>query len=333
MARADIIVVTHNCARWLPRLTAALVAQTETDWRLIVFDNNSSAEERPRRADLPPKASIIYSAVNLGFAEANNRAAREGKAPYLVFLNPDAFPRPDWLATLLQLIERYPNVAAIGSTQLRADAETIYDGTGDVVHASGLAYRSNYGRVRAPAPALGETFSACAAAMLVRRDAFEAVSGFDSDYFCYFEDVDLGFRLRLAGWRILQSPRAIVAHVGGGVSGARSPFGDFHGARNRTWTFIKCMPPLLFWLLLPAHLIASATAVSWALLSGRGLAAWRGYVAGLAGWAGAWRKRRALQAKRKASTATIAAALAWSPLVLLSRRPVIRKAPRQGVRS
>jgi GT2 family glycosyltransferase len=161
--------------------------------------------------------------------------------------------------------------------------------------------------------------------MLVRREAFEAAGGFDARYFCYFEDVDLCFRLRLRGWRILHAGDAIVAHVGGGSAGERSPFADYHGARNRTWTFIKDMPAPLFWLLLPVHLLASAAAAMRALFAGRGLAAWRGLVAGLAGAGPIWRARTEVQRARSASWTTIAAALAWSPHVLLTRQPVIRR--------
>lgn len=336
MPRADIIVVTHNCARWLPRLSAALDAQTERDFRLIVFDNGSKPEERPTKAVLPQGAAIVFSADNLGFAEANNRAAREGQAPVLVFLNPDAFPAPDWLRILLQTLGGHPGAAAIGSTQIRADDPTSFDGTGDVLHASGIAYRSNFGRPRprrGPPTPLGETFSACAAAVAVRRDAFESVGGFDARYFCYFEDVDLCFRLRLAGWRILQSPDAIVAHVGGGVLGRRSAFSDFHGARNRTWTFIKCMPPELFWPLLPLHLAACTAAATWALFRGRGLGAWRGFLAGLLGWGAMWKTREALQGGRRTSTFAIARMLAWNPMVLRDRRAVIRRARLHPTRS
>lgn len=328
MARADIIVITHNCAQWLPRMSAALAAQTEQDFRLIVFDNGSKPEERPTKSMLPPGAAIVFSADNLGFAEANNRATREAQAPVLVFLNPDAFPEPEWLRVLLQTLGGHPGAGAIGSTQIRADDPTLFDGTGDVLYASGIAYRSNFGRPRprrgSVAP-LGETFAACAAAMAVRRDAFDAVGGFDGRYFCYFEDVDLCFRLRLAGWRVLQSPDAIVAHVGGGVLGRRSAFSDFHGARNRTWTFIKCMPLELFWLLLPLHLAACSAAVTWALVRGRGFGAWRGFVAGLLGWRTMWETRQRLQSERRASAFAIARMLAWNPMVLKDRRAVIRR--------
>lgn len=321
MPLAAIVVVTHNSARWLARMTAALAAQTETRWALTVFDNASRAEERPKLAALPPNATLIQNEVNLGFAEANNRAAAETTATYLVFLNPDAFPEPGWLAHLLATAERFPRAGAIGSTQIRADAPDMFDGTGDVMHASGLAYRSNHGKRRTTPPPLGETFSACAAAMLARREAFDAVGGFDARYFSYLEDVDLCFRLRLAGWSVLQSPDAVVAHVGGG-SGASTAFAEFYGARNRLWTFVKCMPPALFWPLLPVHLAANALAATFALR--RGVHAWRGWLAGVGGLAPIWRTRRTLQSGRRARTGDIARMLAWNPLALLNRSPVIR---------
>ena len=249
--------------------------------------------------------------------------------PYLALLNPDAFPEPGWIAALIAAAQRHPQAAAIGSTQLRADAPDVFDGTGDVLHATGLAYRSNYGRSAAARPALAETFSACAAAMLVRRDAFEAAGGFDERFFCYFEDVDLGFRLRLAGWRVLQSPDAVALHVGGGAVGPNSEFAQFHGARNRLWAFVKCMPAGLFWALLLPHAALSMLAATRACIRAQTFAAWRGLWAGLIGVAPMWRSRVELQRKRTAGVMQIARALAWSPLLLLTRRAVPRALPTQ----
>lgn len=323
MTEATIIVVSYNSARWLERQTAALAAQTEKSWRLVVVDNASEVE-RPRTSAFPFDVEIIQNERNVGFAEANNIAALDRQTPYLVFLNPDAFPEPGWLAALLRTAREHPEAAAIGSTQLRYGAPDILDGTGDVLHATGLAYRAGYGK-RRHIPPLAETFSACGAAMLVRREAFEAIGGFDSRYFCYFEDVDLCFRLRLAGWRVLQAPDAIVAHVGGGSAGARSAFAEFHGARNRLWTFFKCMPAWLLWPLLPAHLVATALVATLAPIRGRGLGGWRGIIAGFAGLGPILDTRRAIQKARKISLFDVAASLAWSPDVLFTRRAVHRK--------
>jgi N-acetylglucosaminyl-diphospho-decaprenol L-rhamnosyltransferase len=321
---ATIIVVTYNSARWRARQREALSLQTEQRFELIVVDNCSRQDERPSPAEFVSGAQLIQSDINLGFAAANNLGANGAETPYLVFLNPDAFPAPDWLSALIRTADQHPQAAAIGSTQIRADAEHIFDGTGDVMHSCGLAYRSNFGKPRVKAPALGETFSACAAAMLVRRDAFEGVGGFDSRYFCYFEDVDLGFRLRLKGGRILQSPEAIVAHVGGGAT-TGTAFASFHGARNRTWTFFKCMPAPLFWLLLPAHLLACALAATVSVFAGRGFSAWRGFLTALFTLAPILQERATTQRARTTSSRDIAEALAWSPHVFFGRRPFIRR--------
>jgi N-acetylglucosaminyl-diphospho-decaprenol L-rhamnosyltransferase len=323
---ATIVVVSFNSARWLARQRAALDAQTERRWRLIVLDNASREDERPHLRDLPSDATIVQSAINLGFAKGNNAAARDADTPYLVFLNPDAFPEPDWLATLIATAEANPRGAAIGSLQLKASAPDTLDGAGDVLHVSGMGYRGGYGHKRdAASRALAEPFSACAAAMLVRREAFEEIGGFDPRYFCFFEDIDLCFRLRLAGWRILQAPDAIVAHVGGGTTGARSAFAEFHGARNRLWTFVKCMPAALLWPMLPLHLLLSAAAATISAARSRHFAAWRGIAAGLDGIAPILGSRQDVQRTRKVGVLEIARALAWAPDILFNRRIVLRK--------
>ncbi len=322
---ATLIVVTFNSRRWLARLRAALELQTETRWRLIVVDNASAPDQRPEVADLPARAALLQQEANLGFAAGNNLAARSATTPYLVMLNPDAFPEPEWLAKLIQAAEQFPQAGAIGSTQISVHDAGKFDGVGDVMHASGIAYRAGYGRPRYTLGPIAETFSACGAAMLVRREAFEAVGGFDERYFCYFEDVDLGFRLRLAGWRVLQSPDAVVAHVGGGSTGAPSGFAEFHGTRNRLWTFFKCMPAWLFWPLLPAHLAGTMLLASVGPFRGRGLHAWRGLLAGFAGLSPILATRRALQKARKTSIFDLAASFAWAPDVFFTRRAVHRK--------
>lgn len=306
-------------------MVAAVRAQTEVRWRLVLVDNASRADERPSISELPAGAELIQSEVNLGFARANNMAALGADTPYLAFLNPDAFPHPTWLSELLSVADRHPRAVAVGSTQISAASDNIFDGTGDVLHATGIAYRSSHGRYRREAPPLGESFSACAAAMLVRREAFEAVGGFDESFFCFFEDVDLGFRLRLSGGEILQCPTALVAHVGGGSTGKASPFADYYGARNRLWAFVKCMPPVLFWTLLPVHLGATAFIVSWSLVVRGRVSPWRGFIAGIAGLARVWKRRREIQRRRAVGSATIARILAWNPVVILTREPIIRR--------
>ena len=193
---------------------------------------------------------------NLGFAVANNIGARLARGKYLALLNADAFPEPDWLEQLLKAAENNPQFTFFASRQIQANTPELLDGTGDAYHVSGLAWRQNYNRPAAEnGTQPGEVFSACAAAALYSRDDFLKVGGFDEDYFSYFEDVDLSFRLRLTGGRCLYVPQAVVYHVGSASTGNDSDFSIYHGYRNLVWTFFKDMPASLFWIYLPRHIL------------------------------------------------------------------------------
>jgi N-acetylglucosaminyl-diphospho-decaprenol L-rhamnosyltransferase len=316
--KASVLIVTFNTRRWLARQRLALLRQCDQRFEIIVVDNGSRPEERPGPDDVPPGARIIQLSENCGFARGCNIAAAAAHTDLLVFLNPDAFPFPDWISALVSAADRLPLVAAFGSVQWRADAEGVLDGVGDMMHASGLAYRAGYGKRRSPPPE-GEVFAACGAALMVRRGDFAAVRGFDERYFCYFEDVDLCFRLRLAGARIAVVPSAQVFHVGGGSIGRRSSFADYLGARNRLWTFVKCMPTALFWPLLPVH-VGTVLAVSLVhIAQGRGAASLRGVLTGLGGLWPFLRDRRLIQASRRVGVGAVASRLVWAPWALITR--------------
>ncbi len=155
--------------------------------------------------------------------------------------------------------------------------------------------------------------------------AWRAVGGFDESFVSYCEDVDLGFRLRLAGGVCVQAARARVRHVGGGAGGGRSHYAVFHGTRNRMWTYFKNMPGPLLWLSLPAHLAATLAFLVVSPFRGTGAATWAGVGAGLAGLGRVWRARGRQRAARRASLADVAASLSWRPDALLKRAPCVRR--------
>ena len=206
------------------------------------------------------------------------------------------------------------------------------DGLGDVMSLPGIPYRGGYGLADPGPVEEGECFSACGGAMLIRRSLFEALGGFDEDLFMYCEDVDLGYRIRLAGGACRVIPDAVVEHIGSAsTGGAGSDFASFHGARNRIRVFIKDTPPVLFWLTLPLHVLA--TAVLFLRLAGQGRLGptLRGARAALADLPAALAARRRTQALRTANSWEIARAMTWNPLDLLGRRVVIRR-PRRRFR-
>jgi len=162
--------------------------------------------------------------------------------------------------------------------------------------------------------------------MLIDRVLFQELGGFDERLFCYCEDVDLGYRMRLAGFASGVVPDAVVRHVGSASTGGpRSDFAVFHGSRNRIWVFIKNTPPLLFWLTLPLHVLTTAVLFARHAMRGELAAPLRGLRAALADLPMILAARRETQARRKATSWEIAAAMTWNPLDLLLRRVVIRR--------
>jgi N-acetylglucosaminyl-diphospho-decaprenol L-rhamnosyltransferase len=316
-----LIIVTYNSRRYFARLRAALEAQT-APFDLYIVDNASAPEERPRAEDFPAGAQILQLEQNTGFAGGNNRAAALAQNEFIALLNPDAFPEPTWLEELLAAATRWPQAAAFGSTQINADVPERYDGLGDCYSAWGLPWRGGFGWARETTPLIeGEVFSPCAAAALYRTEAWRAMGGFDEKLFCFCEDVDLGFRLRLAGHACVQAPRAVVRHVGGGTSGRHSAFAVFHGTRNRLWVYVKNMPAPMLVLTAPLHVLMTLALVAAAPLRGVAGPTLRGLLAGLRGLG--W----ALQQRRSARDAANALRLMpWSPWTAAKRTPIVRGA-------
>lgn len=319
--RVSVIIVAYQSGDWLQRSVDALAGQTMRDFEALIADN-ASTDGSVDRLRLPDERfQVLPMGGNLGFAAGNNRAAERAAGEFIACLNPDAQPAADWLEQLLRAADRHPEAAAFGSTQLRYEDERILDGVGDVWHAAGLAWRAREGRPATNLPPEGEVFSPCGAAALYRAADFRAVGGFDERFFCYCEDVDIGFRLRLAGRACIQAPAAVVLHEGSAISGRRSEFTVYHGHRNRIWTFVKNTPGPLLWVLAPYHLAVNAWLLTVFLRIGMAPVLLRAYRDALRGLPAVWRDRRRTQRSRRASLQDVARAFEWS-LLAVRRRDV-----------
>jgi N-acetylglucosaminyl-diphospho-decaprenol L-rhamnosyltransferase len=315
-----VIIVTYNSRPHFARQRAALEAQT-IPFRLIVLDNDSKPDQQPKAEDFPAHAEILQMEENTGFARGNNIAMARLDTPLVALLNPDAFPAPDWLETLVAAAAAHPDAASFGSTQIAAEDPDAYDGLGDCYHVFGIPWRGGYGWPLATERKSGIVFSACAAAALYRRDVWRELGGFDERYFAYCEDVDIGFRFWLAGWRVRQVSDAVVHHIGGASSGKRSDFAVYHGTRNRLWTFLKNMPAPAFWLLAPAHAAVTLYLLLRAQTDHTGSATWRGLRDALKGLPDIWKSRAAIQRARKGNPFL---AMTTSLKALRARAPVVR---------
>lgn len=309
-APVTVIIVNFNAGERLLRCLSCLAEQDTPPERIVLIDNCSTdgsavaaREWVTRDGRLVTRLEQIDSSVNIGFAAANNRAVANCTTEFVALLNPDAFPDRCWLTKLLAAARRYPEAASFGSWQRLDGRPGLLDGVGDVYHISGVAWRDGHEKVCGDRYAPdGEIFSACAAAVLYRRQAFLEVGGFDEDFFCYFEDVDLGFRLRLAGYAARAVAAAGVSHVGcGSTDGSRSDFAVYHGHRNLVWCFVKNMPFPLVLVLLPGHVALLFCDLILFTLRGCGSAVVAAKWHALMGLPKVLGKRRAVQAMRRAN--------------------------------
>lgn len=326
----SVIIVNYNSGDRITRCLDCLAAQSFRDFETIVIDNDSSDCSAQAARDHALGARMIDAGGNLGFAAGNNRAAREARGDWLVFLNPDAYAEPEWLARLVEASRHYPWADAFGSAQLIAEKPELLDGAGDVYHILGVAYRGGF---RQPVERLasdGECFAPCAAAAMYRKNVFLALGGFDERFFCYGEDVDLGFRLRLSGGRAVQLKDARVLHEGSGVTGRYSDFTVYHGNRNRIWLTYKNMPGAFYWPMLPARLAFDFYLFVRALMIGTAWAYARAMRDGYGGLRRFTEDRRRLQAGRTLSPGAFARLAAWSPVSMLRRRIDLKPALREA---
>jgi len=304
----SIIIVNWNAEKYIERCIESLLNQTVLPHEIIVIDNASTDTSVSILRNIKG-IKLFALSENKGFAGGNNFGVKKSspESDWIALINPDAFPEPDWLEKNIRAIHENPLYGSFGSTLINANNNNYLDGIGDYYHFTGRVKRRGYGELKSKYPMKsGEIFSPCAAAAIYRRDLFLDSGGFDEDYFCYVEDVDLGFRFQLMGYKSLLVSNARVHHVGSGTTGGqKSDFSVYHGNRNLVWTYIKNMPGILFWICLPLHILFNVTGIIIYSLSGRVRVITRAKLDALAGLPKMLRKRREIQRIRKVSEVDI----------------------------
>ena len=216
--KVTVVIPNWNGMPWLPGCLRALRQQTFTGFSTLIVDNGSTDGSVEYLRKEHPDIELVCLPTNTGFAHAANVGIEKTSTPYVALLNTDTEADRDWLRCLVETMDRAePEIAAVTSQMLRLDQPDLTDNAGDELSWYGGATKRGHGRPATEYTSPGEVFSPCAGATLYRRDFLRAMGGFDESFFAYLEDVDLGLRGRLRGYRYLYQPGAKVLHAGHGA--------------------------------------------------------------------------------------------------------------------
>ncbi|MGJ4751288.1 glycosyltransferase family 2 protein [Leptospira kmetyi] len=245
MQKYNIITVTYNSERYVSALNESM--KLPANWNWVIWDNDSK-DETPnllKRIADEERRIVHLGGKNLGFAEGNNKAVKIApKADWILLINPDSRLDSNFFKECESILSsKGKDYSVFSFLMLKENESAVVDGAGDIYHVSGAAWRRGYKQILSEEYLReAEIFSACGGAMAIRASVFESLGGFDSDFFCYMEDVDLSFRARLAGEKVLFTPNVKVYHHGFGSTKERSSFSLYYGLRNALVVYWKNMP-------------------------------------------------------------------------------------------
>lgn len=209
-----ILLLNYNGRSHLPTNLDSLQALNYPAEKIdiLLIDNASSDDSVAWVQANHPQVRLLQTGQNLGFAAGNNAGAHTATGDWLAILNPDTRVHPDWLPEMLHVARQHPDATCIAAKMLNWE-DTHLDFADAAINFMGWGNQPGWNSPNLDAyDTIRPLLFACGGAMLIRRDAFLAADGFDPDYFAYFEDVDLGWRLWLRGQRVLFAPNAIVYH-------------------------------------------------------------------------------------------------------------------------
>lgn len=294
------IVLCYNGQTFLDTCLGSLLAQ-EPAPEVILVDNGSTDGSVEYAAAHFPSVRIIANGQNLGFAEGNNAGLRAARGEFLFVVNTDTETAPGALRTLVETAQGDPAAGAAAPCMLQFYARDRIDAAGLTVDRAGIGWNRHRGQRDRGEITPYEVFGVSAGAALYRKAMLDQVGFFDPNFFAYYEDVDLAWRARLAGWKSLYVPRAVVYHIHGASFKHDSARRLYLLGRNKWWTILKNYPLPDLALYLPWIIAADVGAVLYALLVRRELHSLRGRMAALRGLGRVLAQRRVIQAQRRTS--------------------------------
>lgn len=312
MSTVKIVILNWNGTDHLRRFLPSVVAAAPADVEVIVADNGSTDDSVAVLGREFPSVTVLRMDRNYGFAGGYNRALESVESDYYLLLNSDIETPAGWLAPLVECLDLHPDVAAVAPKLISSEARGMFEYAG----ASGgyidiLGYPFCRGRIlrsveedRGQYDDERDVFWVSGAAFCCRADVFHALGGFDDDFFAHMEEIDLCWRMQLAGYRVRVVPQSKVYHLGGGTLQTDSPTKVFYNHRNNLAMLYKCSTSGQRLLVSVARPVLDLLAALSYLAQGRAdnfRAVFRAYRDFFKWHPSLAKKRRAIQSSRKAS--------------------------------
>ncbi len=248
---STVVIPNYNGIKYMDGCLEALYKGTAVP-KVIVVDNGSSDESLKIVEEKYPQVQIIRFKKNEGFSAAVNAGIKAAVTKFVILLNNDTKVEQHFVEALERAIRKNEDAFSVSAKMLSMKEPDLIDSAGDLYCAFGWAFSLGKGKEKSSYGKAAEIFASCAGAAIYKREVFGKIGYFDENHFAYLEDIDIGYRAKLSGFRNYFAPEAVVYHAGSGSSGSR--YNEFKvklSSRNSIYLIYKNMPLLQMFLNMP----------------------------------------------------------------------------------
>jgi len=236
----SIVIPNYNGRHYLESIVPKL---SKSEYEIIIVDNNSKDGSVEYLQTFGTQIRLILNKENFGFAGAVNQGIKSSSSKYVLLLNNDTDFEIKVFNTMLDLIKTDVKIFSVASKMIQYHDRHLIDTAGDEYNVLGWAHKRGFNKSSQTRITQKRVFSACAGAALYRKNVFDRIGYFDEDFFAYMEDVDVGFRANIYGYKNIYCPDAEILHIGSGTSGSgRNAFKARLSGRNNVYVVYKNMP-------------------------------------------------------------------------------------------
>ncbi|MCM1386088.1 MAG: glycosyltransferase family 2 protein [Bacillus sp. (in: Bacteria)] len=276
--KTTIIIPNYNGMEYLEKCLRSLENEKA---HVIVVDNGSTDDSFDMVCSKFPKVECVSFLSNTGFSKAVNAGLASARTEYVIFLNNDTEVESGFVVALEEVLDKDDTIFSASAKMLSMNEKDKIDDAGDLYCAFGWAYAIGKGEPAQNYRKSYPVFAACGGAAIYRKEVFDEIGGLDENHFAYLEDIDLGYRAQIYGYRNVYAPKARVYHMGSATSGSRyNPFKVKLSARNSVYLIYKNMPLLQILLNLPFLIVGYTLKTLFFMRKGLGMTYMKGVCEG-----------------------------------------------------